>query len=205
MSDILCVTSRKLCHEDFLIRLRRIVAAGPRAVILREKDLGTEEYCALAHAALAVCQQAGVPLFLSGHAALAAQMGCAVQLRFAETKRLSRAGKLPPCGVSIHSAEEAAALRGSGARYLVAGHIWDTACKAGLPGRGIDFLRAVADAAGNIPVYAIGGITPARMPAVYTAGAAGACVMSALMTCADPAAYLRQFHKVKCEYMNDKT
>ena len=29
MSDILCVTSRSLCREDFLTRLERIAAAGP--------------------------------------------------------------------------------------------------------------------------------------------------------------------------------
>ena len=48
MSDILCVTSRSLCREDFLTRLERIAAAGPAGVILREKDLPPEDYRALA-------------------------------------------------------------------------------------------------------------------------------------------------------------
>ena len=47
MSDILCVTNRVLCREDFTTRLARIAAAGPHAIILREKDLSDEEYAAL--------------------------------------------------------------------------------------------------------------------------------------------------------------
>ncbi|MFQ9523369.1 MAG: thiamine phosphate synthase [Phascolarctobacterium faecium] len=37
-----------------------------------------------------------------------------------------------------------------------------TSCKQGLPGRGLDFLSAVC-AATSLPVYAIGGITPANI------------------------------------------
>ena len=61
MSDILCVTSRSLCREDFLTRLERVAAAGPAGVILREKDLPPEDYRALAERALALCRARGVP------------------------------------------------------------------------------------------------------------------------------------------------
>jgi thiamine-phosphate pyrophosphorylase len=67
-----------------------------------------------------------------------------------------------------------------GCSYLVAGNIYETDCKQGLPGRGLDFLQAACQASA-LPVYAIGGITPARLAAVLAAGAAGACVMSGLM------------------------
>ena len=39
MSEVLCVTNRQLCREDFLTRLERIAAAKPAGIILREKDL----------------------------------------------------------------------------------------------------------------------------------------------------------------------
>ena len=38
MFEILCVTSRALCREDFLTRLERLAAARPAGIILREKD-----------------------------------------------------------------------------------------------------------------------------------------------------------------------
>ncbi|MGD9665555.1 MAG: thiamine phosphate synthase [Novosphingobium sp.] len=201
MSDVICVTNRWLCREDFLTRIERIAAARPYRVILREKDLDEAAYAALAEAVHTVCERYQVPLALNGHPVLAARMELPVQLGFAAAEAMQAAkgtgasdGKAPAAfGVSVHSAAEAAALRESGASWMIAGHIWETDCKIGLPGRGAAFLHAVVHAAGNIPVYAIGGVTPERMPAVRKTGAAGTCVMSALMTCADPAAYLAAF------------
>lgn len=72
--------------------------------------------------------------------------------------------------------------------------MFDTACKAGTPGRGLAFLREVCRAA-DIPVWAIGGIAPGNFPAVLAAGARGGCVMSGLMTCGDPAALLADFSR----------
>ena len=71
-----------------------------------------------------------------------------------------------------------------GCSYVTLGHIYATACKLGLPPRGRDLLRR-ACAAARIPVYAIGGITPARLAEVCADGAAGACVMSGLMRGSD--------------------
>lgn len=186
MSDLICVTHRLLCREDFLVRLGKIAAARPRAIVLREKDLCGADYAALVRQVRPVCEAHGVPLVLNGHPALALQFGLPVQLPFA------RAGELMHGGISVHSAEEAEALQSSPAAWLIAGHVWETGCKAGQPGRGTAFLHAVVQAA-RVPVYAIGGVTPARMREVYAAGAAGACVMSALMTCDNPQDYIKQF------------
>ncbi len=43
----------------------------------------------------------------------------------------------------------------------------------------------------NLPVYAIGGITPANVGLLKGTGIAGVCVMSGMMTCPDPARLLR--------------
>ena len=75
MSDILCVTSRSLCREDFLTRLERIAAAGPAGVILREKDLPPEDYRALAERALALCRARGVPCILHSFPETAEALG----------------------------------------------------------------------------------------------------------------------------------
>ena len=47
MSDILCVTNRKLCQEDFLTRIEQIAVCHPAGIILREKDLTTDSLKAL--------------------------------------------------------------------------------------------------------------------------------------------------------------
>ena len=139
---------------------------------------------------LAICSRYDVPLTLRYAPEEAPLPGCAVQLPFAAREHAPDT----PFGVSIHAVEEAAALRQSHAEYLVAGHIFETACKPGLAPRGLPFLQQVCAAAAQ-PVYAIGGITPERVPAVLAAGAAGYCVMNALMTCPDPRALIAAYYE----------
>jgi thiamine-phosphate pyrophosphorylase len=83
-------------------------------------------------------------------------------------------------GVSVHSISEALEAELLGATYLIAGNIYETDCKKGLPGKGLEYLRDVC-AAVSIPVYAIGGITKERLLEIKQAGAAGGCMMSGMM------------------------
>ena len=77
----------------------------------------------------------------------------------------------------MKDAREAQAL---GCTYITAGHVFETDCKNGLPGRGLDFLRSVC-ATVDIPVYGIGGIDADNIALVRETGASGACLMSSLM------------------------
>lgn len=195
MSDILCVTSRSLCREDFLTRLERIAAAGPAGVILREKDLPPEDYRALAERALALCRARGVPCILHSFPETAEALGeRAIHLPLPLLRALppERRGAFRVLGTSCHSVEDAWEAEKLGCTYITAGHVFATDCKKGLAPRGLDFLRAVCRAVA-LPVWAIGGITPENFPSVRAAGARGGCVMSGLMTCADPAALLKRF------------
>ena len=45
---VIAVTNRKLCTDNFVLRVREILSAEPFEVILREKDLSDDEYCDLA-------------------------------------------------------------------------------------------------------------------------------------------------------------
>ena len=51
--------------------------------------------------------------------------------------------KLSVLGASCHSAAEASEAEALGCTYITAGHIFNTYCKAGVPGRGTDFLKDV--------------------------------------------------------------
>lgn len=195
MSDLLFVTDRTLAGEHFLAQVEAVAKAGPRGILLREKDLSPEAYQALAAQVLAVCQKHQVPCILHSFPQAARALGVsALHLPLPGLRAMGGAEKraFRTIGASCHSVEEALEAQALGASYLTAGHIFETTCKAGLPGRGLDFLSAVC-AAVDLPVYAIGGITPETMPAVRRAGAAGACLRSALMTSPDPRALLAQF------------
>lgn len=195
MFDLLCLTDRTLCREPFLDRVAAIAAARPAALILREKDLPEDQYQALAAQVLNLCRQAGVPCILHTFVGAARALGArAIHLPLPVLRTLSAGERaaFPALGASCHSVEEAREAVALGATYLTAGHVFATTCKAGLPGRGVEFLAQVC-AAVPCPVYAIGGVGPENLPALAQAGAKGGCVRSPLMTCPDPGAYLRQW------------
>lgn len=192
MSDIVCVTCQAQCAEPLPLRVARIVAARPAAVILREKALEPDALKRLAVQLARLCATNGVPFVLNGPLELAYELGCAAvhaplpALRAAAPDIRRHFASL---GTSVHSLDEAREAVALGATRLIAGHVFPTDCKAGLAPRGLPFLRDVC-AAVNVPVYAIGGITPDVLAGVRKAGAAGACIMSGLMKAADPAALL---------------
>ncbi|MDR6552058.1 thiamine phosphate synthase [Paenibacillus qinlingensis] len=88
-------------------------------------------------------------------------------------------------GVSVHHADEAKWREKEGADYVMFGHIFATNSKQGVPPRGLEQLRQLVNEI-NIPVIAIGGMTPARVQSVLDAGASGIAVMSGIWDAADP-------------------
>lgn len=192
---ILSVTNRKLCREDFFSRIERIAAANPAGIILREKDLSEEEYRSLAEQVLNICRKQGTPCILHSFYETALELECdSVHLPLPVLMGMEsgKRKKFRILGASCHSAEDAVLAEKMGCCYLTAGHVFETDCKKGLPGRGMDFLEQVCRSV-SVPVYAIGGITAAHMGRIRQAGAEGACVMSGLMTCEDPKEYLERF------------
>lgn len=186
--NVIAVTNRKLCERPFLQQILRICCNKPRAIVLREKDLDEEEYLLLASQVEMICRIAGVKLILHKYTKAAKILGVrSIQLPLAELEEINRRGgaeydSFDEIGCSIHSVEEARLAEKLGADYLTAGHIYKTDCKKGLEPRGIPFLTEVCRAV-NVPVYAIGGISPNpwQIREVLDAGAAGACIMSAMM------------------------
>lgn len=193
--DIICVTNRTLCGEDFLLRMEKLASAHPSGMILREKDLPEEAYRQLAAQVMHICKEYQVPCILHSFVDAALELGAdAIHLPLPVLRKLTLQQKqhFRMLGTSCHSVEDAKEAQTLGCTYLSAGHIFATDCKKGLPGRGLDFLREVCQSV-SIPVYAIGGISPETIASVRAAGARGACVMSGLMQCEDVQEYLKAF------------
>lgn len=189
------MTNRKLVRGDFLERLEEIAWQRPAGILLREKDLAPEEYRKLARDVQSICEKAGVPCILHSFTGVAEELEAdALHLPLPLLRKLpgEDRGRFRQLGASCHSVADASEAQSLGCTYITAGHIFDTDCKRGLPGRGLDFLREVCGAV-TIPVYAIGGIEPKRMAEIFAAGAAGACVMSGPMVCGDVGTYFADF------------
>jgi thiamine-phosphate pyrophosphorylase len=194
MFEIIAVTNRKLCaggEEKFPERIGVIAAAGVNAVLLREKDLSPAAYEALARDLLPVCARHGVRFILHSFAISSRKRNCRY-LHLPWDAFREGSASVPSeitLGVSVHSVEDALYAAEHGAGYLIVGHVFGTDCKKELPGRGLEFLAKVCSTTA-IPVYGIGGISENNIAAVLQTGAAGACLMSSLMQCPDPAAYV---------------
>ncbi|WP_368489358.1 thiamine phosphate synthase [Clostridium sp. BJN0013] len=184
---VICVTNRLLCKDNFLNRIEQIARAKPEGIILREKDLLEYEYEQLAYLCHEICLQYKTSLIIHTYIEVAKKLGISKIHMPLKTylKNHEQLTDFTIKGTSVHTIEEAIQAQIYGADYIIAGHIFPTDCKKGMPARGLDFLESVCCAV-SIPVFAIGGIKLERMIDVYRAKASGVCIMSYFMECSDP-------------------
>lgn len=182
--NMIAITNRHLCDEfSYFEQLQFIASLHPKAIVLREKDLSPEEYEELAGKAIEICNNENVMLILHNFYDVAIKCNhpfIHLPLHILSELDKQKSSFFKIKGTSVHSVEDMLLAQKLGADYTFAGNIYETDCKKGLAGRGLDFLKSVVEIA-DFPVYAIGGITAARMPEILQAGAAGGCMMSGFM------------------------
>lgn len=191
---LILVTNRMLCKDDFIQRIQALVKGKPDAIMLREKDLVLEDFEVLVKKVKEICEEAQVPLIINQKVAAAAKLKLAnIHLSISDLRKHQNVlYPFKKIGASVHSVSEAVEAEKLGATYLVAGHIFSTDCKKGVPPRGLPFLKEVCDSV-RIPVFAIGGITKEHVSDVLETGAKGMCVMSEAMTCQNPTGLAKLF------------
>lgn len=173
-------------------RIERIAVCGPAGIILREKDLPQQQYRELAAHAMEICEKHNVMCILHSFKEAASALSAdAIHMPLPLLREMTEAEKdsFKVIGASCHSPAEAAEAEKLGCSYITAGHVFETDCKKDLPPRGIRFLTEMCDAV-RIPAFGIGGINGGNIESVRASGAAGACIMSGLMKCSDPAEFL---------------
>ncbi|MCM8749540.1 thiamine phosphate synthase [Thermomicrobiaceae bacterium CFH 74404] len=192
------ISDRWLCPLDRFPELARLsVDAGVDAVHLREKDLPGR---ALADAGRALRRAIGdrALLFVNERVDVALVIG-ADGVQLPETGLSPRevreiAGPRLLIGRSVHDVEGAERAAAEGADFVIAGNVYETGSKPGQAGRGLEFVRSLAERC-PIPVVAIGGITPERVSEVLRAGAWGIAVISGILGDAKPAEAARRYRE----------
>ena len=188
------VTDRTLVSPGALPEvIDAAVAGGVDLVQVREKDLPESELLDLT---LAICRAVGkrAQIVVNGRPAVARAAGAGLHLPERAplpAAAAAPAGGWPLWGRSVHDPASAAAAAAEGADYLVAGALFPTTSHPGATPLGLVGLRRIVAAAGGVPVLAIGGITPERVPAAIAAGAAGVAARSDVLGAADPACAAR--------------
>lgn len=193
MLKVAAITNHGLAPTNYWDQLEQIAASDVDVIVLREKNLSEEEYTNYAKRALRLCNIHDKTCILHhfGKAAIrlhVPRFQCS--LNYLETHS-SLLYYMTTLGVSVHTPEEAKRAEELGATYIMASHVFPTACKKDLPPIQPETVRAICDAV-SIPVYALGGITPQTIKDLHDVPVTGVALMSGLMTCPDVPAYVRE-------------
>ena len=169
--------------------VRAALRAGVRAVQLREKDLPTRPLLGLARELTDLARPYGARVLVNDRADVCLAAGSegthlpAAGLRPAAARRVLGPDRL--IGASAHSADAAVRAETEGADFIVLGPIFDTPSKRafGHP-IGLGELER-ARMRCRVPLFAIGGVTAARVREVMKAGAHGVAVVGSVMAADD--------------------
>ncbi len=193
MLKVAAITNHELAPTNYWDQLEQIAASDVDVIVLREKNLSEEEYTNYAKRALRLCNIHDKTCILHhfGKAAIrlhVPRFQCS--LNYLETHS-SLLYYMTTLGVSVHTPEEAKRAEELGATYIMASHVFPTACKKDLPPIRPQTVQAICDAV-SIPVYALGGVTPQTVKELQDVPITGVALMSGLMTCHDVPAYVRE-------------
>jgi thiamine monophosphate synthase len=174
---LLVVTDRTQAAGPLADVVAAAVAAGARAVLLRDRDLPDDERTALAAELRSVLDPVGGLLVTAGPAG-----SSAVHLAAAEPFPDPRPALV---GRSCHSAAELARARAEGCDWAFLSPVFPTASKPGYgPALGVEGFARLQPL--GPPAYALGGVLPEHVPDLLAAGAHGIAVMGPVMR--DPSA-----------------
>lgn len=180
------LTDRHHTHQRPLTSvLGQALESGVRMVQIREKDLDTRQLIDLAHNLIPLIKQHHGTVLVNDRVDLALALNAdGVHLR-SDSLPLPIArhvlGNNRLIGLSVHSAEEVRYAESEGANFVVLGPIFDTPSKQPYgPPLGLDILETACRGS-RLPVFALGGIKAAHVPAVISCGAYGIAVISSIL------------------------
>jgi thiamine-phosphate pyrophosphorylase len=184
---------------------RAVVAGGATLIQLRDKAGTTRQMIERARALRAALAGTGVPLLINDRVDVALAAGADGvhigwdDMAVEDARRLL--GPRAIIGLSINSAERAAAAPLALLDYVAVGGVFATTSKDNPnPPKGVEGAKALADIIRRrppaMPVGAIAGIDASNAADVMAAGFDGICVISALSLARDPAAAARELRRI---------
>jgi thiamine-phosphate pyrophosphorylase len=167
--------------------LTRRLTGAASVIQVRMKHASLPGLAQAARMARRITAEAGVLLIVNDHVDIALDVGADgvhlgqddMPIARARERARGRSGFL--VGASTHDIDQVRIAIAAGADYVGFGPVFSTQTKENPePVRGLDLLREAVSAAGEVPVVAIGGITPERAREVAAVGASAACAIGAV-------------------------
>lgn len=180
---LIVITDRKLAGRGLVSVVRDCTKSGVKAIQLREKDLPAGELASLAKKIKSSLSKSRAKLIINDRidiALLSNADGLHSPENGTDIKYLKKYKNMI-FGKSVHSVQQAFEAEKSGYEYILFGPVFRTQAKIKYgPPQGLEKLKKICNAV-NIPVFAVGGITPARVKKCLNAGAYGVAVIRAVM------------------------
>jgi thiamine-phosphate diphosphorylase len=186
-----------LGRPDFPELARSVLTAGRERVALQLRGRGTSgaRLYELAAALRPAARAVGALLLVNDRVDVARVVDLdGVHLASQSLPPVVARQLLPPerwVGLSVHDPVGARAAA-EHADYLVVGTVFATPSHPGRTGAGPELVARVR-AAASLPLLAIGGIGPERVPEVVAAGASGVAVLSGIWGAPDPGAAVTEY------------
>jgi thiamine-phosphate pyrophosphorylase len=178
--------------------LERLVPLGVKTIQLRLKDATPDVVRRQVAASMEVCARYPCQLIVNDYWREAIALGADYvhlgqeDLAAADVAAIAAAGIR--LGISTHSHEELATALACQPDYVALGPIYETKLKAmQWSPQGLDRIADWKRCIGELPLVAIGGITPKRADGVLAAGADSAAIITDFFTHPDPEARVRQW------------
>jgi thiamine-phosphate pyrophosphorylase len=170
--------------EVLLAQLEGAIAGGIDVVQIRESEIPARDLTSLVRRCVAAGAQSRARIIVNDRIDVALSANAhGVHLRedsiaISEARRLSHREFF--VGRTVHSS--ATAARARSADYLITGSVFETESKPGQPASlGLNGLRDVVRAAGDCPVWALGGVHPDRARDLVACGVRGVAAIGAFL------------------------
>ncbi len=174
------ITNRKLVNrEKYFNTIEEAGKYGVKNIILREKDLSTEELIEVYIKIRELVPEETNIIINSNIEAARILKEKFIHLSFKDFKRNLEEVKSLQVGVSVHSILEALEADRLGASYILVSPIFETQCKKDVTPKGINFIKEIKEKV-NCKVIALGGINEHNFKEVLGAGAGDFACMSLL-------------------------
>ncbi|MFC5384981.1 thiamine phosphate synthase [Aquamicrobium segne] len=185
-------------HPDWLARL---LPLGIKLVQIRIKDTPPKKLHELLIRSRELCSEHGAQLIVNDHWQLAIELGCDFihlgqeDLDTADISAIRKAGLR--LGVSTHDHAELDRALALSPDYIALGPVWPTILKKmKWQQQGLERVSEWKRLIGNIPLIAIGGLTPERAVQAFDAGADVVSAVTDITLNSDPEQRIRQWLKV---------
>lgn len=196
---VLAITNRQIVNAQPAEVVRKLLAGGATAVMLREHDLDPRALYDVALAVGEACRERGALFLVNGSVEVALAAGADGAHLNRQSIPLPKARSLAPSpfvlGYSAHNAAELSKAEEAGADYCTLSPVFfPTSKEMSYPTLGLEGLERLVRGT-SLPIVALGGITVDNAHGCLTAGAVGIAAIGTLYGANDPVAAASAFRR----------